>query len=72
MELEAFRSQGKQWSYKDCLVGDIPRAYEQAFSFDKDWEEEYESDIELEPLREGMAEVKLSKETKARIRVSWH
>ena len=53
-------------------MGDIPRAYEQAFSFDKDWEEEYESDIELEPLREGMAEVKLSKETKARIRVSWH
>jgi len=52
-------------------VGDIPRAYEQAFRFDKDWEEEYESDTKLEPLLECMAEVKLSKETKARIRALW-
>ena len=58
-------------SYKDSLVGDIPRAYEQAFKFSKDWEEGYESEAEMEPLTEGMAEVKLSKETKARIKTPW-
>lgn len=52
-------------------MGDIPGAYEQAFRFDKAWKEEYESNTDLEPLLEGMAEVKLSKETKARIRASW-
>ena len=58
-------------SYKDSLMGDILGAYKQAFRFDKNWEEEYESDTELEPLLEGMAEVKLSKENKARIRAPW-
>nr|POE98399.1 hypothetical protein CFP56_65577 [Quercus suber] len=58
-------------SYKDSLVGDILGAYEQAFKFGKDWEEDYESENEMEPLTEGMAEVKLSKETKARIRAPW-
>ena len=67
----SFSQPRKLVSYKDCLVGDIPGAYEQAFNFGKDWEEEYELDTKLEPLLEGMAEVKLSKETKARIRVSW-
>lgn len=50
-------------SYKDSLIGDILGAYEQAFKFDKVWEEGYESDTDLEPLVEGMVEVKLSKET---------
>ena len=54
-----------------CLSLNKPGAYEQAFRFDKNWEEEYESDTELEPLLEGMAEVKLSKENKARIRAPW-
>nr|POE70182.1 hypothetical protein CFP56_61084 [Quercus suber] len=67
----SFTQPRKLVSYKDSLVGDIPRAYEQAFKFDKDWEEEYESDTELEPLLEGMAEVKLFKETKAHIKVPW-
>nr|POE51253.1 hypothetical protein CFP56_14687 [Quercus suber] len=58
-------------SYKDSLVGDIPGACEQAFKFSKDWEEDYESETEMEPLTEGMAKVKLSKETKARIRAPW-
>lgn len=58
-------------SCKDSFMGDIPGAYEQAFRFDKVWEEEYELDTDLEPLLEGMAEVKLSKETKARIRAPW-
>ena len=58
-------------SYKDSLVGDIPGAYEQAFKFSKECEEGYELEAEMEPLIEGMAQVKLSKETKARIRVPW-
>ena len=58
-------------SYKDRLVGDIPRAYEQAFKLDNVWDDGEESDTEVEPLIEGMAEVKLSKETKDRIRAPW-
>ena len=61
----------KLMSYKDSLVGDIPGAYEQAFKFSKDWEENYELEAEMKPLIEGMAEVKLSKETKACIRAPW-
>ncbi|XP_050261258.1 uncharacterized protein LOC126706038 [Quercus robur] len=62
-----------QVSYKDRLVGDIPGAYAQAFRFDKEEEakEEAESDTELDDLVEGMVDVKLSKETKARIRAPW-
>ncbi|XP_050277862.1 uncharacterized protein LOC126719336 [Quercus robur] len=67
----SFTQPRKIISYKDSLVGDIPGAYEQAFKFDKDWKEEYESDTELEPLLEGMVEVNLSKETKAHIRAPW-
>ena len=58
-------------SYKDRLVGDIPGAYEQAFKLDNVWDDGEESDTEVEPLIEGMAEVKLSKETKDRIRAPW-
>nr|POE81276.1 uncharacterized protein CFP56_48436 [Quercus suber] len=58
-------------SYKDSLVGDIPGAYEQAFKLDNVWDDGEESDTEVEPLIEGMADVKLSKETKARIRAPW-
>ena len=41
------------------------------FSFNRTVEIEDESDSEMEDLTDGMAEVKLSKETKARIRVPW-
>lgn len=58
-------------SYKDSLVGDIPSAYEQAFKLDMVRREEEESDTELEPLIEGMVEVKLPKETKSHIREPW-
>ena len=58
-------------SYKDSLVGDIPGAYEQAFRYEKVWDEGEDSDIDIEPLVEVMAEIKLSKETKARIREPW-
>nr|POE90796.1 hypothetical protein CFP56_23091 [Quercus suber] len=58
-------------SYKGNLVGEIPGAYEQAFKFEKSSEEEYELDVDIEPLIEGMVKVKLSKETKLRIREPW-
>ena len=58
----------KQVSYKDSLVIDIPGAYAQAFNFDTIEDIEEESDSELDDLVEGMVDVKLSKETKARIR----
>ena len=61
----------KQVSYKDSLIGDIPGAYAQAFSFDTVEGIEEESDSELDDLAEGMLNVKLSKETKARIRAQW-
>ena len=52
-------------------MGDILGAFKKAFKFDRAWEEGYESDADLEPLTEGMAEVRLSKETKSCIRVPW-
>ena len=57
--------------YKHSLIGDILGAYAQAFSFDKVEGNEEESDSELDDLVEGMVDVKLSKETKARIRAPW-
>lgn len=57
--------------YKDSLIGDILGPYTQAFSFNRAVEIEDESDSELEHLTAGMAEVKLSKERKARIRAPW-
>lgn len=41
------------------------------FKFERSREEEYELDVDVEPLTEGMAEVRLSKETKSRIREPW-
>ena len=58
-------------SYKDSLVSDILGAYEQAFKLDNIWDDGEEFDTEVEPLVEGMAEIKLSKEIKARIRAPW-
>nr|POF01813.1 hypothetical protein CFP56_06195 [Quercus suber] len=67
----SFLQPKKLVSYKDSLVGDILGAYEQAFKFSKDWEDGYDLEVEMEPLTEGMVEVKLSKETKVRIRAPW-
>nr|XP_023905785.1 uncharacterized protein LOC112017557 [Quercus suber]POF19329.1 uncharacterized protein CFP56_17705 [Quercus suber] len=53
------------------MVGDIPRAYEQTFKLDNVWDDGEESDTEVKPLVEGMAKIKLSKETKACIRALW-
>ena len=61
----------KQVSYIDSLIGDIRGTYAQAFSFDRMEELDEESDDEVEELTEGMADVKLSRETKSYIRALW-
>ena len=53
------------------MVGEIPGAYVKAFQFAEFREEEDDFDNELEDLTEGMANIELSKETKARIRAPW-
>lgn len=55
-------------SFKDKLVGVIPRAYDQAFNFSIGMEEDSDFDDEVLELREGIAAVKLSKEEEQRIR----
>nr|POE91691.1 uncharacterized protein CFP56_53058 [Quercus suber] len=75
---EGGHSQGHQkvWgssktSFKEKLVGEIPGAFAKAFDFTDFMEDEAESDDEVLELREGLAAVKLSKETKLRIRGPW-
>ena len=58
-------------SFKEKLIGEIPGAYAQAFVFNDQMEDDVESDDKVTGLREGLAAVKLSKETKLRIRGSW-
>lgn len=64
----AFSQPRKIVSYKDSLVGEIPGAYTNAFQFVRTREDDEDSDSELEALSEGMADVKLTRETKERIR----
>lgn len=49
----------------------IPGAYAQASKLDRYEDIDAKSDSDLEDLTEGMAEVKLLKETKSRIRAPW-
>ena len=58
-------------SYKDKLLGEIPGAFAQAFKFSDVVEVAEDSDEEIEELSEGMASVRLSKETKLLIRSKW-
>ena len=58
-------------SFKEKLIREILGAYAQAFVFNDQMEDDVESDDEVTGLREGLATVKLSKETKLRIRGSW-
>lgn len=53
------------------LVGETPGAYSQAFAFSDHMEADSDSDEEIEEVREGLASVSLSKETKQRIRAPW-
>lgn len=58
-------------SFKDKLVGEIPGAFAKAFNFAELMDDEAESDDEVSDLREGLAAVKLSRETKRQIRGPW-
>ena len=58
-------------TFKDKLVGEIPGAYAKAFDFSDLMDMEADSDEEVEELREGLAAVKLTRETKLHIRKPW-
>nr|POE68210.1 hypothetical protein CFP56_29018 [Quercus suber] len=62
-------------SFRDKLVGALPSAYAKAFDFVNQMDEDLNSsdeDVEAHNMhRQGMAAVKLSKETKGRIRKPW-
>ena len=58
-------------SFKEKLVGEIPGAFTQAFSFGDLMEDDVESDDEVEALRDGLLAVKFSKDLKQRIRTPW-
>ena len=75
---ESGHSQGSQipWgdakkTFKDKLVGEIPRAYAKVFDFSNLMDMEADSDDEVEELREGLVAVKLTRETKLHIRKPW-
>ena len=55
-------------TFKDRLMGEVPGAYTQAFSFEDLMEDDIESDDEVEALREGLVAVKFSKELKHEMR----
>ena len=58
-------------SFKDKLLGEIPGAYAQAFDFTEFIDNGMDSNSEVEALKEGVAAVKLSRETIHRIRAPW-
>ena len=58
-------------SFKDKLVGEIPGAYAQAFDLSHQLDDEMESDLEMEALRDDLAAIKLSKELRLRIKALW-
>ncbi|XP_030948989.1 uncharacterized protein LOC115972900 [Quercus lobata] len=58
-------------SFKDKLVGKISGAFVEAFDFSDLMDAEAKSDDKVSGLREGLAAVKLSRETKRRIRGPW-
>ena len=58
-------------SFKDRLVGEIPGAFSQAFSFEDGMDDDAGSDEEVETLRQGLLSVKLSREFKQKIRKPW-
>nr|XP_023917407.1 uncharacterized protein LOC112028949 [Quercus suber]POF04383.1 hypothetical protein CFP56_64544 [Quercus suber] len=58
-------------SYKAKLVGEIPRAFAQAFGVLSDSENDAPSNDENEDLMEGEVAIKLSRETKLHIREIW-
>lgn len=53
------------------MIGEIPGAFTQAFSFEDLMEDDVESDDEVEALREGLMAVTFSKGFKQQIRRPW-
>ena len=64
-------SEGGSKSYKEKLLGEIPRAFEQAFDFGFNMEMEVESDEEFSDLPLGEKAVKFSGKMKAKIQALW-
>ena len=58
-------------TFKDKLVGEVPSAYTQAFSFEDSMEDDIDSEDKVENLREGLVAVKFSKDLKNEIRCPW-
>lgn len=58
-------------TFKEKLVGEIPGAYAKAFDFTDLLGMEEDSDEEMDELCEGLVVVKLTRETKSRIRRPW-
>ena len=58
-------------SYKARLVGELPRAYAQAFEVNSDILLDDDSDDEVGDLSEGEVAIKLSRQTKHNIRERW-
>ena len=58
-------------TFKEKLEGVIPGAYAKAFDFSDLVDLEAESDDEMEELCEGLAAMKLTRETKLQIRKPW-
>lgn len=58
-------------SFKEKLVGEMPGVYAQTFDFSEHMDTDSDSDDESSEIREGFAAIRLSKETKQRIRAPW-
>ena len=62
----------KAGSYRDKLVGSIPGAFEKAFGFACDMQEDIEFDDEYEHAEDGSLRVCFSRDDKTRIRAPWY
>ena len=58
-------------SFREKLVGEIPGAFVKAFDFMDLMDDDVESNDEVTDLQEGLAAVKLSRETKLQIQGPW-
>ena len=66
------KTHAKIGSYRDKLVGCIHGAFERAFGFDSDMQEDVESDNEDEFAQDGNLRVCFSREEKTRMRAPWY
>ena len=58
-------------TFRDKLLGEIPRAFSQAFNFEDGIDDDAESDEEVESFLQGLLAVKIPNELKRRIRKPW-